>query len=145
MELQKEQILKKEKLKELETEFEKWRKTKIGKESIPERLWDAASELVVTKQYKLSEVCKRLRLSHSTLKMKAEQKGLNKPDEGVEIANPSFVEFSMEQFRGQITGKQPYYKIEMESKAGMILKIEATDIGNMDLTELCNSFIRNRI
>jgi hypothetical protein len=53
-------------LKEVKQEFEKWRTTRIRKESIPEHLWSRAVKLLIS--HSISEVSKNLGVSYNQLK-----------------------------------------------------------------------------
>ena len=58
------------KLKEVQQQFEQWRKTRKSRKPIPEHLWQAAVE--VAKQYSINHVARLLRLNHTALKEKVE-------------------------------------------------------------------------
>lgn len=50
--------------------FSNWRKTKIGRERIPDNLWDAASDLFHTWRLSINKIAHSLRLNHTALKTK---------------------------------------------------------------------------
>ncbi|MDD5008577.1 MAG: hypothetical protein PHU49_09900 [Syntrophorhabdaceae bacterium] len=49
--------------------FERWRKSKTGRDPIPESLWEAAVSL--TGGYSVNRIARRLRLNHNDLKNRA--------------------------------------------------------------------------
>ena len=57
-------------LKQVQQQFEQWRKTRKSRKPIPEHLWQAAVE--VAKQYSINHVARLLRLNHTALKEKVE-------------------------------------------------------------------------
>ena len=57
-------------LKQVQQQFEQWRKTRKGRQPIPEHLWQAAAGLV--KHHSINYVARLLRLNHTALKDKVE-------------------------------------------------------------------------
>ena len=49
--------------------FERWRKDKIGRDSIPDTFWEAAVSL--TDGYSVNTIARRLRLNHNDLKVRS--------------------------------------------------------------------------
>jgi hypothetical protein len=49
--------------------FERWRKSKTGRDPIPETLWEAAVSL--TDGYSVNKIARHLRLNHNDLKNRA--------------------------------------------------------------------------
>ena len=62
-------------IEKVRVRFEHWRKTRQGRRSIPEELWQAAVSL--TQKHSLVRVAKYLRLNHSKLKERAEKASMD--------------------------------------------------------------------
>ena len=93
-------------LKEVQQQFEQWRKTRKGRQPIPEHLWQAAAKL--SKQYSINYVARLLRLNHTALKEKVE---ISKQE------NPAFVEIP---FSAELS--RVHWTVEMDNTSGAKLR-----------------------
>lgn len=94
-------------LKEVQQQFEQWRKTRKGREPIPEHLWQAAAGL--SKHYSLNHIARLLHLNHTALKEKVE---ISKQE------GSAFVEIP---FPDALSGVQ--WTVEMEKTSGVKLRM----------------------
>jgi len=58
---------------EVQQQFKTWRETKIGRERIPDSLWQAAAEVFHNGEHSLHKISKTLRLNHTSLKQHVAQ------------------------------------------------------------------------
>ncbi len=121
-------------LKDIQNQFEIWRRTREKRVPIPAPLWEAAVNL--SKDYTILQISKALRLNYTDLKDRV----LSQPDEEIVKVehNLPFIELDFEQ------PKSPSHcVIEMEKSNGAKLKMYFTGERSLDLLELGKSFWRN--
>ena len=112
-------------LQEVKQHFEHWRKTRKGRQPIPEHLWQAAAGL--TKQYSINHVARLLRLNHSALKEKVE---ISKQE------NPAFVEIPFPDELSPV-----YWTVEVDNTRGAKLRMSCQGQGAIHaLVEIGKAF-----
>ena len=112
-------------LKEVEQQFEQWRKTRKGRESIPEHLWEAAAGL--SNNYSINQIARLLRLNHTALKEKVE---ISKQE------SPPFFEIP---FSDALSCVQ--WTVEMEKTSGAKLRMSCQGGGAIQaLVEMGKAF-----
>ena len=114
-----------ENLKEVQQQFEQWRKTRKSRKPIPEHLWQAAVELA--KQYSINHVARLLRLNHTALKEKVE---ISKQE------NPAFVEIPF-----PVELSPVHWTVEMDTTSGDKLRMSCQGQGAVQaLVEIGKAF-----
>ena len=126
---------------EVKQKFEEWRKTKKGRERIPERLCDAAVSL--SNAYSINQIAREIRLSYSALKNriieKEEDPSIKNEDRIIErVAAPTFIELDFEQpaFVSECI-------VEMQDTSGAKMRMCFKGKTDFDLLELGKAFWRN--
>jgi hypothetical protein len=121
-------------LKDIQNQFEIWRRTREKRAPIPAPLWGAAVNL--SKDYTILQISKALRLNYTDLKDRV----LSQPDEEIVKVerNLPFIELDFEQIKSP-----SHCVIEMEKSNGAKLKMYFSGEGNLDFLELGKSFWRN--
>ncbi len=114
-----------ENLKEVQQQFEQWRKTRKSRKPIPEHLWQAAVELA--RQYSINHVARLLGLNHTALKEKVE---ISKQE------NPAFVEIPLPDELLPV-----HWTVEMEKRSGAKLRMSCQGQGAVQaLMEIGKAF-----
>ena len=112
-------------LKEVQQQFEQWRKTRKSRKPIPEHLWQAAVELA--KQYSINHVARLLGLNHRALKEKVESS---------KQENPSFVEIPF-----PVELSPVHWTVEMNTPSGNKLRMSCKGEGTVQaLVEIGKAF-----
>ena len=112
-------------LKEVQQQFEHWRKTRKGRQPIPEHLWQAAAKL--SEQYSINYVARLLHLNHTALKEKVE---ISKQE------NPVFVEIPLPDELLRV-----HWTVEMEKRSGAKLRMSCQGQGAVQaLMEIGKAF-----
>ena len=112
-------------LKEVQQQFEQWRKTRKSRKPIPEHLWQAAVELA--KQYSINHVARLLGLNHRALKEKVESS---------KQENPSFVEIPF-----PVELSPVHWTVEMNTPSGNKLRMSCQGEGTIQaLVEIGKAF-----
>ncbi len=121
-------------LKDIQNQFEIWRRTREKRAPIPAPLWEAAVNL--SKDYTILQISKALRLNYTDLKHRV----LAQSDEEIVKVkhNLPFIELDFEQ-----TKSPSHCVIEMEKSNGAKLKMYFTGERSLDLLELGKSFWSN--
>ncbi|CCK80235.1 hypothetical protein [Desulfobacula toluolica] len=117
-------------LEEVRQQFSEWRRTKIGRERIPEFLWQSAIGLFNTGGYSLHKISKTLRLNHTDLK-KHVNKNLAVPQE----KTPAFIDLEPPVSDSECV-------IEMENISGSKMRMCFRGKPDPNLIELGKSFWR---
>jgi hypothetical protein len=103
-------------IEEVKQLFSAWRKTKTGRERIPDNLWDAAVKLFQTWELSINKVARSLSLSHSALKAKITEA----PSDAIESINdnetPTFIEVESPFISSDCV-------IEMEHRSGVKMRM----------------------
>jgi hypothetical protein len=112
-------------LEEIKEEFEQWRQNRKGKQEIPDKLWNSATEL--SKYYSINKIAKALGLGHSALKKRVKDlKGNN---------SSTFVEFQLPK-----TVSSVQWTVEMEKPNGAKLKMNYQGKVMVELFEIGKLF-----
>lgn len=121
-------------LSEVKHQFEEWRKTKKGRERIPEKLWEAAVSL--SKVHSISRISNVLRLNYSALKNRIVEKDEDAIIE--KVSAPAFIELDFERpaFVSECI-------VEMEDSSGAKMRMCFKGKTDFDLLELGKAFWRN--
>jgi hypothetical protein len=119
--------------KKVRHRFERWRKTKKGRERIPDPLWEAAVGLA--RHYSVNEIAKTLRLNHTELKYRVD--GDRGNSSGKATSEPHFVELA---FPGE--GQAPECVVELERADGAKMRVTLKGRGNVDMATLTKKFWR---
>jgi hypothetical protein len=120
-------------IKAVRKRFEDWRKTKEGRERIPDRLW--ASAIRLCKDHNVHRVSTWLRLNHSALRDRVEAAAARRVPR--KKSQPAFVELVAQ---GQSTPAE--YTLELENADGAKIRIELRGAGVGDLAVLARSLWR---
>ncbi|SDU47937.1 hypothetical protein [Desulfobacula phenolica] len=117
-------------LEEARQQFNEWRRTKTGRERIPESLWQSAIDLFHTGEYSLHKISKTLKLNHTDFKKQA-NKNLAVPQE----QTPAFIELAPLVSDSECV-------IEMEDVSGSKMRMFFRGKPDPNLIELGKSFWR---
>lgn len=124
-----------QRLENVRSQIESWRRTRGKRCTMPENLWNEAVALAEdVEPYRVSRV---LRLNYDSLRRHIVEKTV-KPAGG-----DGFVELSGTQVFAQLTGGSPNHgsTIQVVSRDGARLTIQSAP-GQMDIAELVNAFLR---
>ena len=116
-------------------QFEYWRQTREKRCPIPEKLWQAAESLYP--QYSLYHISKALRLNHTDLKQRFEQKQADFIPPSIDAAE--FIELNV---NSPIPPAE--YLVEMEDPYGAKLRMHFKGDPGLDLLELGKIFLTRR-
>ncbi|MFC1848577.1 hypothetical protein ACFL27_00070 [candidate division CSSED10-310 bacterium] len=127
-------------LNEVAQDFETWRKSKPhSKSRIPEKLWEAAVALTAT--YPVSKVSQILKLNHTELKRRVEQKA-------VPPCGPSFIPVDLPACssvrNGQPGSTRPTCLIELESSDGIRFRCTVYGTIPQQLLTFCQTLLLGR-
>ena len=120
--------------------FKEWRSHRKFGSRIPEGLWDLAISL--TDKYAIGRVAKILSLSYKELKERAH----SKESQGVSVNSlhsPSFVELKVEESVSAGLGFGSQCLMELNRADGTNMKIYSTAGASIDLTRICESFLKS--
>jgi hypothetical protein len=97
--------------------FSNWREARIGRERIPDRLWNSAADLFHTWEMSIHKIARSLRLNHSALKAKIQTVPLvsEKPSDDIQ-PSPTFIEV-------EPAGMASDCVIEMENPSGVKVRM----------------------
>ena len=118
-------------LKQVQAQFETWRKTRKSHGLIPEALWDAAISLAGP--YSLHQISKGLRLNQTSLKERVKASRNVTPEESSPTA---FIELPP-------LNKPPIseeFSLDMENTVGAKMKIHVKGLAGIDLLSLTQAF-----
>ena len=76
-------------LAEVQAKFEEWRRSRNGRERIPDSLWRAATNLYKTGNYSMHILCKAFRVNHTSLKNHIQRHENRVPETTEQITDPS--------------------------------------------------------
>ena len=118
-------------LKQVQAQFENWRKTRKSRGFIPEALWDAAISLAGP--YSLHQISKGLRLNHSALKERVEASRNVTPEEA---APTTFIE--LPPLNQPLFSEE--FSLDLENEAGAKMRIHVKGGAGIDLLSLTQAF-----
>lgn len=145
-------------LQSVMSRFEDWRKNcrELGRRSrIPEELWDLA--VALTEKYAIGSVAKVLRLGYDDFKKRVQRQSLKGHDADADadaslnqLQSPSFVELKLSAPFGSPglgSGSQgtqgSQCLMELSRADGTHMRIYSTAESSIDITRLCESFLKN--
>lgn len=120
-------------IKEVRKRFQDWRKTKEGRERIPDRLW--ASAIRLCRDHNIHRVSRWLRLNHSALRDQVEAAAARRVSR--KKSKPAFVELVAQR---QSTPAE--CMLELENADGTKIRMELRGAGVSDLAALVRSLWR---
>lgn len=118
-------------LKQVQTQFENWRKTRKSRGFIPEALWDAAISLAGP--YSLHQISKGLRLNHTALKARVEISRNVTPEEAAPTAFIELPPFNQPPLSDE-------FSLDLENAAGAKMRIHIKGLAGIDLLSLTKAF-----
>ena len=122
-------------LKQVQAQFENWRKTRKRRGFIPEALWDAAISLAGP--YSLHQISKGLRLNHSALRERVEDSRNVTPEEAAQTA---FIE--LPPLNQTLLSEE--FSLDLENEAGAKMSIHVKGGAGIDLLSLTKAFWSQR-
>lgn len=118
-------------LKQVQVQFETWRKTRKSRGLIPEALWDAAISLAGP--YSLHQISKGLRLNQTSLKERVKaSRNVTRED----VARTAFIELPP-------LNQSPVseeFSLDLENEAGAKMSIHVKGLAGIDLLSLTKAF-----
>jgi hypothetical protein len=129
-------------LKEVQQQFQLWRKTKTGRERIPASLWQAAAEVFYLGEHSLHRISKTLHLNHTALKQHVE---LDQPSsikvepDATPEAPSAFLSFELDP-----PSAVSECVIEMEDRTGAKMRICLRGKTDPSILGICQSFWRHQ-
>ena len=133
-------------LEEVRQQFKNWRKTKTGRECIPQSLWQAAAEVFQLGDHSLHQISKTLHLNQTALKKHVHQLSLSKTKSALERkpkvsseSSPTFIELELNS-----PASVSESVIEMEDASGAKMRICFRGKTDPNFIEICKSFWRQR-
>ncbi|MDY0223584.1 MAG: hypothetical protein RBR67_20860 [Desulfobacterium sp.] len=128
-------------LKKVQKQFKHWRKTKTGRERIPDSLWQAAADVFHIGGHSLHKVAKALHLNHTHLTQYVEQHLPSSIQVEAEASapeeSPAFIEFELEP-----PSLVSECVIEMEDRTGAKMRMCLRGKTDPNILEICKSFWR---
>ena len=132
-------------LADVQQQIERWRQTRKVRESVPDKLWDAAVRMAEV--YGLNQTARALRLNYDRLKKRVEQhavvavdgkkaKGSVKAKKAVSTSTARFVELAPVASAG--CGE---CCVELEDGRGAVMRVRIQGIGMPDLAMLTRAFL----
>ena len=118
-------------LKQIQAQFENWRKTRKSRGFIPEALWDAAISLAGP--YSLRQISKGLRLNHTALKERVDALDNVTPAEAVPT---TFIE--LPPLNQPLLSEE--FSLDLENEAGGKMRIHVKGGAGIDLLSLTQAF-----
>lgn len=123
-------------LEEVKQQFRTWRRTKTGRERIPDPLWQAAAEVFHTGDHSLHKISKTLHLNHTDFKRYVYQQAHGSIQPEKELS-PAFIELDPPASASECV-------IEMEATSGAKMRICLRGKTDSSLIEICKSFWRQQ-
>ena len=123
-------------LESVRQQFRTWRKTKTGRERIPDTLWRAAAGLFNSGDNSLHEISKALRLNYTDLKKHVEQQ-FTDPIQPESKFSPTFIELEPPISFSECV-------IEMEDTSGATMRMCFRGKPDSNLVELSKFFWRKQ-
>jgi len=116
-------------LREVQKQFERWRRTRPKRATIPDTLWEKAVGLCQT--HPVNKIARSLRLNHANLKNRVQQEAcVMLPADAL----PQFIEI------GQVSAGTPGCVVEMENTDGCRMKMYFNSKADLDLMKLATAF-----
>jgi len=122
-------------LKQVQVQFENWRKTRKSRGLIPEALWDAAISLAGP--YSLHQISKGLRLNQTSLKERMKASRNVTPEEA---ARTAFIELPPLNQSPISEG----FSLDLENAAGSKMRVQVKGLAGIDLLSLAKAFWSQR-
>ncbi len=122
-------------LKQVQAQFENWRKTRKRRGFIPEALWDAAISLAGP--YSLHQISKGLRLNQTSLKERVEVSRNVTPEES---SPTTFIELPPLN-QSSISEE---FSLDLENATGSKMKVHVKGLAGIDLLSLTKAFWSQR-
>ena len=129
-------------LEEVQQQFQLWRKTKTGREHIPDSLWQAAVEVFCLGEHSLHKISTTLHLNYTALKKQVEPHLSSsikvEPDTSPEDS-PAFIAFELDppRFVSECV-------IEMEDGTGAKMRMCLRGKTDPSILGICKSFWRHQ-
>lgn len=129
-------------LEEVQQQFQLWRKTKTGRERIPDSLWQAAVEVFYIWGHSLHKISKTLHLNHTALKQHVEPhlpSSIDVEPDATPEDPPAFIAFELD-------SPSPVSEcvIEMEDSTGAKMRMCLRGKTDPSILGICKSFWRHQ-
>jgi hypothetical protein len=128
-------------LEDVQQQFKIWRETKIGRERIPDSLWQAAADVFYNGEHSLHKISKTLHLNHTALKQHVEQylpSSIELEPDAAPEHSPAFIEFELDP---SISVSECI--IEMEDTSGAKMRMCLRGKTDPGILGICKSFWRH--
>jgi hypothetical protein len=118
-------------LDQVKAEFSAWRSTRVGKQRIPQQLWQMAIALLNTPEYSISTVSGELKLDYGQLKQRAASLNVKTHH----LSSQSFLEIKPQQLSASIT-QLPVQPVtnSIQSESHCTILIERVDGSRVTIT-----------
>ncbi len=129
-------------LKEVQQQFQLWRKTKTGRERIPASLWQAAADVFYIGEHSLHRISKTLNLNQTALKQHVEShlpSPIEVEPDATSEASPSFIAFELDP-----PSAVSECIIEMEDRTGVKMRMCLRGKTDPSILGICQSFWRHQ-